>query len=434
MIWTHAERVEALQATYADFRRTTALGRASTPVWSSVALHRPAEFNKSHIPAFLAGEEPGAYICVYPFVRSYEWYLLPDEERRRMLAEHGMAAREYKDVRANTVPAFALGDYEWLLAFEAPELHRIVDLMRELRATDARRHTREETPFFTGPRVAGRAAGEFAALTDGEDMTAQFDPTDPTRFEEMYRDERVAHGLPAATPWDIGGPQPVVQQLVALGAIKGEVLDPGTGPGHHAIYYASQGLFGDRNRRLGSRGYERARENARKAGVSVNFQLADATKLDGLDNRFDTVVDCAFYHTFSTEPELQRSYAQALHRATKPGARLYMFEFGIGNVNGFKMLRSLSEDDFRTVFPDAGWEITYLGRPPTRSTSARRFDRMRQRNPEHGRADGAGGRTVPDYGAVADQRPGARAVLGSARHAGGLGARPSPSGAPDAVE
>src|SRR4029077_13078232 len=72
---------------------------------------------------------------------------------RRMLAEHGMAAREYKDVRANTVPAFALGDYEWILAFEAPELDRIVDLMRELRATDARRHTREETTIFTGPRV-----------------------------------------------------------------------------------------------------------------------------------------------------------------------------------------------------------------------------------------------------------------------------------------
>src|SRR6478609_9617109 len=60
MIWTHAERVEALQSTYSDFRRTTTLGRASAPVWSTVALHRPAEFNKSHIPAFLAGEEPGA--------------------------------------------------------------------------------------------------------------------------------------------------------------------------------------------------------------------------------------------------------------------------------------------------------------------------------------------------------------------------------------
>ncbi|MGV0805146.1 hydrogen peroxide-dependent heme synthase [Mycolicibacterium setense] len=154
MVWTHAERIEALQATYSDFRRTTALGRISDPVWSSVALHRPAEFNKSHVPAFIAGEDPGNYICVYPFVRSYEWYLLPDEERRRMLSEHGMAARGYKDVRANTVPAFALGDYEWILAFEAPELHRIVDLMRDLRATDARRHTREETPFFTGPRVS----------------------------------------------------------------------------------------------------------------------------------------------------------------------------------------------------------------------------------------------------------------------------------------
>jgi hypothetical protein len=44
---------------------------------------------------------------------------------------------------------------------------------------------------------------------------------DPTRFEEMYRDDRLSHRLPAATPWDIGGPQPVVQRLVALGAIKG---------------------------------------------------------------------------------------------------------------------------------------------------------------------------------------------------------------------
>ncbi|WP_042375785.1 hydrogen peroxide-dependent heme synthase [Gordonia alkanivorans] len=160
MIWWHAADVESIQAAYAKFRRETVLGRACNPVWSNVALHRPAEFNKSHIPAFLAGEEAGNYICVYPFVRSYEWYLLPDEERRKMLADHGKAAREYKDVRANTVSSFALGDYEWLLAFEAPELHRIVDLMRDLRATEARMHVREETPFFTGPRV------EVSALID----------------------------------------------------------------------------------------------------------------------------------------------------------------------------------------------------------------------------------------------------------------------------
>ena len=118
--------VRRLQEAYARFRRT-ALGAACEPVWSQMALHRPAEFNKSHVPAFLADEEPRAYVCVYPFVRSYEWYLLPDEERRAMLAEHGQMARGYPDVRANTVAAFALGDYEWMLAFEADELHRIVD-------------------------------------------------------------------------------------------------------------------------------------------------------------------------------------------------------------------------------------------------------------------------------------------------------------------
>ncbi|MDV6013364.1 hydrogen peroxide-dependent heme synthase [Haloechinothrix sp. LS1_15] len=152
MIWWHAPEIEQLQEAYSGFR-TTPLGRASTPVFSQAALHRPAEFNKSHIPAFLAGEEPRKYVCVYPFVRSYEWYLLPDEERRAMLAEHGMQARDYPDVRANTVPAFALGDYEWMLAFEADALYRIVDLMRALRASAARRHVRVEVPFYTGTRL-----------------------------------------------------------------------------------------------------------------------------------------------------------------------------------------------------------------------------------------------------------------------------------------
>jgi hydrogen peroxide-dependent heme synthase len=153
MVWWHAPTVELVQEAYHQLRQTR-LGRRLRPVWSVVAIHRPAEFNKGHVPAFMAGEAPRGYLCLYPFVRSYDWYLLPDEERRALLVEHGMAARGYPDVRANTLSAFALGDYEWILAFEADDLHRIVDLMRDLRATDARRHVREEIPFYTGPRVA----------------------------------------------------------------------------------------------------------------------------------------------------------------------------------------------------------------------------------------------------------------------------------------
>jgi len=151
LVWWHALAPDALQGAYARLRRTS-LGVRLAPVWSQLAVHRPAEFNKGHVPAFMADEPAREWICVYPFVRSYEWYLLPDEERRDMLVEHGRMAREFPDVRANTVSSFALGDYEWILAFEGDRLDRIVDLMRELRASRARRHVREEVPFFTGRR------------------------------------------------------------------------------------------------------------------------------------------------------------------------------------------------------------------------------------------------------------------------------------------
>lgn len=151
-VWWWAEHPETLQAAY-HVLMASELGRHLNSVWSTVGVHRQAEFNHAHVPAFLAGDDPRGYICVYPFVRSYDWYLLPDDERRKMLRDHGYAARDFGDVLANTVASFALSDYEWLLAFESDELVRIVDLMRELRATEARRHVREEVPFFTGPRV-----------------------------------------------------------------------------------------------------------------------------------------------------------------------------------------------------------------------------------------------------------------------------------------
>ena len=150
LVWMHAPTTETLQVAY---RTIGAWSRGRlVPFWSNIGVHRAAEFNRAHVPAFLAGEAPRDFVCVYPFVRGTDWYLLPDEDRSRMLREHGLAARDYPDVLANTISAFALGDYEWLLAFEADDLTRIVDVMRELRSVDARRYVTEETPFFTGPR------------------------------------------------------------------------------------------------------------------------------------------------------------------------------------------------------------------------------------------------------------------------------------------
>jgi chlorite dismutase len=151
LLWLVGPSADVLQDAIVALRHTE-LGRSLDAYWTNIGVHREAEFSKTHIPAFLAGEEPRKYVCVYPYVRSLEWYLLPPQERSDLLREHGTMGRDYPDVRANTVSAFALGDYEWLLAFEADELTRIVDLMRHLRGAEARRHTLEELPFFTGIR------------------------------------------------------------------------------------------------------------------------------------------------------------------------------------------------------------------------------------------------------------------------------------------
>lgn len=153
MIWWHAEEFTDLQKAYNDFRRTTVFGRCLEVFWVGVGLHRPAEFNRGHLPAFIMGEEPQDWITVYPFTRSYDWYIMDPDKRRQLLIEHGQAAADYADVRANTMSAFALGDYEWMLAFEAPTLERISDLMHKMRYTEARLHVREELPFFSGRRV-----------------------------------------------------------------------------------------------------------------------------------------------------------------------------------------------------------------------------------------------------------------------------------------
>jgi len=160
MVWLHGAAPEKLQWALRELRRSSPLVTL-LPTWNALGVHRDAEFTANHLPSFMRGKPPEKWLTVYPFVRSYEWYLLPDDERRAMLGNHGRKGAEYPQVLPNTVASFALGDYEWILALEAPELVDLVDLMRHLRQTDARRHVREEVPFYTGRRIE---LGEIAEV------------------------------------------------------------------------------------------------------------------------------------------------------------------------------------------------------------------------------------------------------------------------------
>jgi hydrogen peroxide-dependent heme synthase len=151
MFFWVARNAEFLQNLLVDFRHTQ-LGRVLRQREMFLGLVRPAEFSHDHLPAFVQGKEPKKYLNVYPFVRTPEWYLLDSAERGKLLSEHGKGGREFPDVWANTTSAFGLGDYEWILCFEADSPDRIVELLRRLRATEARRYTKLEIPFFTGIR------------------------------------------------------------------------------------------------------------------------------------------------------------------------------------------------------------------------------------------------------------------------------------------
>lgn len=159
MIWMHGPDPKKLQWALRTLRRSELL-RDLLPTWYALGVNRDAEFSATHLPAFMRGKEPEKWLTVYPFVRSYEWYLLPEDDRKGMLARHGRMGGAFPQVLANTVASFALGDYEWILALEAPELVDLVDLMRHLRGADARLHVREEIPFYTGRRIDPSEIGE----------------------------------------------------------------------------------------------------------------------------------------------------------------------------------------------------------------------------------------------------------------------------------
>ncbi len=151
MLWLVGSSPQDVQDFLVAFRRTLA-GRLLDLTWTFMGTVKPAEFTPDHAPAFVKGTPPKAFACVYPFVRTPEWYLLPKAERGAMLAEHGTVGREFPEVLANTTSAFGLGDWEWILCFEADRADMLVDCIRRLRDAKARLFTKVEIPFVTGIR------------------------------------------------------------------------------------------------------------------------------------------------------------------------------------------------------------------------------------------------------------------------------------------
>lgn len=176
-------------------------------------------------------------------------------------------------------------------------------------------------------------------------------------FDALYRGESPAEGVPPMTPpWDSKAPKESVVGWQTAGLVGGAVLDIGCGLGDNAIYLAQQG-HSVTGLDFSPAALTTARSRAADAGVDVRFAVADATKLEGYTDAFDTVIDSGMFHCL--EDDGKRSYAHALHRATRPGARLLLSCFSDANAVDEEWPRPMvSEQTLRDVFSEAGWDVT----------------------------------------------------------------------------
>jgi chlorite dismutase len=111
----------------------------------------------------------GRYVFVYPFVKSREWYALPADERWRIMQGHIKVGREYPGVDNHTTYSFGLDDQEFVVAFDTDDVGSFLDLVQELRTTEASRYTVRDTPSFTCiamslPRALNALDGEPVLL------------------------------------------------------------------------------------------------------------------------------------------------------------------------------------------------------------------------------------------------------------------------------
>jgi chlorite dismutase len=161
MLWLVCPSLAPLQETMSMLRHS-ALGAHLATRDVLLGAGSASPYAPDHLPAFMEPRAPLAYAAVYPFTKAAEWYLLPLEERREMMAEHGRLGRGHA-VQANTLRCFGLGDAEHVVALEADEPRALMSCMEQLRAARVRLYTRQDSPLYLGQRSAlGDLLGDLA--------------------------------------------------------------------------------------------------------------------------------------------------------------------------------------------------------------------------------------------------------------------------------
>jgi peroxiredoxin len=151
IVWAHAERLETLTKLAVQIDQT-AIGRALKLTQTYVGVAGMSQYDPEHGPAFIKRIPAKRYLSVYPFMKTPDWYLVPFEERRRLMLEHGVMGREFPEILTNTLNSFGIQDQEFIVALEDDDPHQLVKMVQRLRAAEVRKYTALDTPIFLGDR------------------------------------------------------------------------------------------------------------------------------------------------------------------------------------------------------------------------------------------------------------------------------------------
>ncbi len=133
----------------------TDLGKYLSVPYSYLAMTKRSTYVREHQHAGQEGTRleltPGKfrYLFVYPFVKTRAWYRLTQHARQGMMNEHIEIGHRFPTVRLNTTYSFGLDDQEFVLAFESDKPEHFLDLVMELRHSEASNYTLRDTPIFT---------------------------------------------------------------------------------------------------------------------------------------------------------------------------------------------------------------------------------------------------------------------------------------------